>query len=150
MRVQYADDALTEVSKQADRLTEAFQNRYNAHLDFAIQMARLSPAFALNKAVLGLGGTGVERHARFREAFDRAKIQLRDFYWKEIGRRGFSRADRQKYGEWSMGEIPRLDYRDAWPDAEVTSALLKMMVIVIWGLVFFAGAYVSLLRFDVR
>ena len=52
MRVQYAADARTEFVAQVEKLTEAFQNRYDSHLDLAMGLAGFSPAFALNRATI--------------------------------------------------------------------------------------------------
>ena len=46
--------------------------------------------------------------------------------------------------------MPLFRYRETWPEEEVRSALVDVAVLAIWGLVFFAGAYVVVLRYDLR
>ncbi len=146
-------EANQTINSQWDRLDEAFRNRYNARLDLAVALARLSPAFALKNATVLLAGTGVDRHRRFFTAYDLyRKRYLEEFYLGVFYRDWLRRVRPEKYGEyqWDVSDMPRFAYQEVWSGGDVQRALIGVGVIAVWGLVFFAGAYVAMVRYDLR
>jgi hypothetical protein len=121
-------------------------------LDLAVFLARFSPSFALNSAAVRLAGTGVNRHRRFLDVFNLTRDRLEEWYWDELVKSGLSEANPQKYGKYeaNLSGIPRLPYRETWPGEDVQAALIDMGVLARGGLIFFAGAYVTMLRYDLR
>lgn len=140
-----------KVRSEARRVEEAFQNRYSARLDLAIFLARISPAYALNNATARLARTGMDRHRRFLEAMTTTRGLLNDWYWGERMQQGMSWAYPEKY-EWDQdfSDVPRFTYRETWPDADLQTALVDIGMLALWGIVFFVGAYVAMLRYDLR
>lgn len=57
-----------------------------------------------------------------------------------------------KYGEpkWDISDMPRFAYQEAWPEEDVQLAFNDIGVLTLWGIVFFVGAYVAMLRYDLR
>lgn len=144
-----ADDFVTS---QRTRLEEAFHNRYNARLALAVTLARFSPAFAVKNAAVRLAGTGLNRQQRFETAYDR-HVERGNVWYREASTLDRLRgAHPEKYGErkWDVSDMPRFTYRETWPGEEVETALIDIGILAVWGLVFFAGAYVGILRYDVR
>ena len=141
---------MTEVAS----LDEDFRNRYNARLELAVALARLSPAFAFKNATIRLAGTGIDRHQRFESAFMRDYINGEYWAWltKTHDLDRLRRYHPEKYGEptWTLSGLPRFAYREFWPEEEVQMALIDIGVLAIWGLAFFAGAWVAMLRYDLR
>ena len=141
------------VDAKLARLDEAFRNRYRARLDLAILLGRLSPAFALNNATVCLAETGMDRHRRFADATD--------FYYREAYRTWMARtknrdrmrgANPKKYGEykWDVSDMPGFTYQWVWPETSAQTALVDMGVMLVWAVMLFAGAYVAILRYDLR
>jgi ABC-type transport system involved in multi-copper enzyme maturation permease subunit len=145
-------EMLAKVNPDLKHLEDAFRNRYNARLELAALMARFSPAFALNNATVWLAGTGVERHRRFLEAYHLARDRLTDWNWEKQTQRGLSEANPQKHGNYvlNLSDIPRVSYQETWPGEEIHTALVDAGVLALWGLAFFVGAYVAMLRYDLR
>ncbi len=137
---------------QFDRLDEAFRNRYTARSELAVTLARFSPAFALKNATVRLAGTGLDRHRRFESAGDQHTDRDRAWLWKTFFLDVLRRTKPEKYGEhrWDLSDMPRFMYREVWPGEDVRSALVDVGILALWGLVFFVGAYVGMLRYDVR
>ncbi len=137
---------------RADQFRANFRNRYNARLDLAMVLARLSPAFAFNSATLRLAGTGLERHQRFLEIAHQTRDSQSDWYWRHYMQKALGRADPEKYRkyDWDLSDFPRLVYRETWPEEDVQAAMVDIGMLGLWGLVFFVGASVALLRYDLR
>jgi hypothetical protein len=146
-------DARAQTRSQYDRLDETFRNRYNARLDLAIALARLSPAFALNNATVRLAGTGVDRHRRFLESFHMyLEGQRFDWFVRTKDRDMLRQAHPAKHGKfkWDVSDMPRFTYRETWPGEDIRTALVDIGMLAVWGLIFFVGAYVAMLRYDLR
>lgn len=134
------------------KLDQEYENRYNARADLAQTLAAFSPAFLLRESLAKLCGTGLDRHRRFEQRFVEYReewgVWIREDSWKGE----FSNAWREKYGEheWDTSDMPLFTYRDAWPTSELQDILVNVGLMGGWCLLFFAGAFVSMLRYDPR
>ena len=135
-----------------DRLDEAFQNLYNARQDLAVVLARVSPTFALKNATVRLAGTGLDRQRRFLSVYARFRDQWSSWWRTTKDRDRLRKSHPAKYGQhkWDISNIPIFTYRETWPEEDVRAALVDIGILGLWALFFFLGAYVALLRFDVR
>ena len=132
---------------------EWFEVRYNARLNLASALARLSPAFAFHNAVVRLAGTGIDRHRRFKTTFKRDYLRvLWAWLYASQSIDGFRENWPAKYGypNRDFSDMPRLTYRETWPEAELQESLIDVALLALWGLAFFVGAYVAMLRYDLR
>ena len=137
---------------QHAHLDREFRNRYDARLELAVAVATLSPAFAFNDATVRLAGSGLERQRRFSATFDEFREEYVEWYGRTSTRTNLQRSDPGKHGEykWDISDMPRLLYREAWPEEEIQAALIHIGVLIAWGLIFLVGAYVAVLRYDPR
>ncbi|OGG56123.1 MAG: hypothetical protein A3F84_28715 [Candidatus Handelsmanbacteria bacterium RIFCSPLOWO2_12_FULL_64_10] len=133
-------------------IDEDFRNRYNARLSLSVTLARLSPAFVLKNAVVRLTGTGIDRHQRFEGAFEVNNRERGVWEDKASDLSNLRWVYPEKYGKprWDISDMPRFAYREVWPQEDLQAALIDVGVLVLWGVVFFAGAYLKMLRYDVR
>jgi len=140
------------VREAAKPLEEAFRNRYRARLGLAVLLARLSPAFALNSATARLAGTGTDRHQRFMDAFNQTRDLLGEWYRNTSMNTQLYRANPKKYADRKpdFSDLPRVNYRETWPDADLQTAMIDIGILAVWGVFLFLGAYVALLRYDFR
>ena len=147
------DRVEAESRPDVDQLERRFRNRYQTRMDLAVLLARISPAFAFKNATVNLAGTGTERHRRFSDSFVRYFTE-QYFTWRRVwgDAYGLKRANPDKYGkhEWDISGLPRFMYREAWPENELRATLVDVGVMALWGLLFFTGAFVATLRYDVR
>jgi len=138
--------------KSAD-LVRTFRNQQDAWLDTGAAIARISPAFALQNALVSLSGSGLGRHRRFLDAYLQYLYQEED--WKDAT---FTRDQIRRQGppgkhppfKWDVSDIPRFDYVDDWPSSDFLTALVDVGVLAGWGVVFFAAAWIRMLRYDLR
>ena len=135
-----------------DRMDEAFRNRYNARRNLAATLASVSPAFALKNVTVRLAGTGIDRQQRFMRAFTQYAEQHKQWWIKTKDRDLLRQARPEKYGEykWDISDMPRFTYHEIWPEKDIQTALMDIGILALWGLFFFAGAYVAILRYDLR
>jgi ABC-2 type transport system permease protein len=135
------------------RYEELMRPYYDARLNLALTLARLSPAFAFHNAVTRLAGAGIDRHQRFETAFTKDYMKLySDWYFTFLHLNLFRENHPDKYGEykWDISDMPRFNYREAWPEVELHATFVDLGLLALWGLAFFAGAYVMMLRYDLR
>ena len=152
MRGSLRDKFVAELEPQTDRLKADFRNRYDTRLALATGIARISPAFAIHNMTIRLAGTGIDRHRRFVEAYERARARQSNWYWKHTIQQGLSWANPEKYGkyDYDLSDLPRLVFEETWEDADIHAAFVDLGMLVLWGIVYFTGAFVGVLRYDVR
>jgi hypothetical protein len=58
----------------------------------------------------------------------------------------------EKYGEdkWNLSNMPRFSYQQAWPELDIQTALVDIISLAFWGMLFFAGACVAMPKYDSR
>ncbi|MDP6779941.1 MAG: ABC transporter permease subunit [Candidatus Latescibacteria bacterium] len=134
------------------RAREKYSNRARDRIGFATGLARLSPAFALSYAAVGLAGTGIDRHQRFEEAYSQYMAVRDVWYLKTDVKLRLQRALPEKYGEyrWDVSDIPRFSYVEQPPDSDIGNALPDLIALVAWALLFLVGAAIALSRYDLR
>ncbi|OGG49017.1 MAG: hypothetical protein A3F84_14370 [Candidatus Handelsmanbacteria bacterium RIFCSPLOWO2_12_FULL_64_10] len=134
------------------RVEESFRNRYKARLDLAVLLARFSPAFALKNALVRLAGAGLDRQRRFEEVYRQHKERNEAWYRGASERSRLRQVYPAKYGkpQWDVSDMPRFAYRETWPGGDVQTALMDVGMLILWGALFFLGAYVAILRYDLR
>lgn len=150
---QTREDGWQRSRPAEDRLGEAFRNRYNARLNLAVALARLSPAFAFRNATVRLSGTGIDPYRRFQEAFEVFRRQSHQRWVADAKNQDWlKRANPEKYGErkWDVSGLPRFEYRETRLGEDIRTAVVDLGILAGWGLVFFAGAYAAMLRYDMR
>ena len=129
----------------------AFRNRYEARLDLAVLLARLSPAFALKNGTARLAGTGPDRHRRFHDAVILTRERTAGEWYPEIKKKvQLHNAYPEKYDPPDFSDLPQMQYQETWPDEDVQTAIVDMGWLALWGVFFFLGAYLRLLRYDFR
>ena len=129
------------------KLDRFYQEEFHTQTEASKTLSRLSPAASFTYAVTELAGTGVSRFAAFRQAHERFGHDFGEFA-EDIGNR---RGDdgRMPAGWFQAGAVPafqmvRTRLADAWSRISVDLLLLG-----VYNLLFFMGAYVFFLRYDV-
>ena len=149
---QSRKEAEERVRSQSVRIDEMFRNRYNTRQTLATSLARISPAFALRNATIRLAGAGTDRQRRFMSAFTRYAEQYRQWWIKTKDLYRLREYHPAKYGksEWNVSDMPRFTYQQTWPQEDIQTALIDLGILALWALFCLLGAYVSLLRYDLR
>ena len=135
------------------RVDEWLSNRYNARLDLATSLAQLSPTFIFHRGTVRLAGAGIDRHQRFEGAF---KQDFLSVFWNWLHTAQhislFQEAHPVKYGQpvRDFSDMPSFTYREPWPHKELQKACFDLGFLALWGLAFYVGASMSMIRYDLR
>lgn len=138
------------------RLEEERRNLRQRQQDLALGLARWSPAAALSLASTHLAGTSLalprhflEQAAAYREVFERFKKAKGSV---SGGIRIMVRTAGEQPEETAIdpSEMPVFEYRSPPAAALLRDAVLDLGLLALYNLLFFAGAFVAFLRYDVR
>ena len=135
---------------ELNRIDTLYENQRNLQAEIARNISRLSPVSCLIHIMAEMSNTGFAEYREWQETKSRFK-QLID---REIS----AKMDIIQFGNMSLvgGKIdrtaatPRLEYRPVRLDRVVSMVWPDVLVLLIYGVLFFAGAYAIFLRYDVR
>jgi ABC-type transport system involved in multi-copper enzyme maturation permease subunit len=133
------DEALEE---RESKVMYSYQAALHRQIRLAVNIARLSPAFAYVHSAMELSGTGVERHTRFLRFLDEYRRAFRD-YFDDLERRGVQVVtDFEAVPEFSFAEEPLgSTIKRIIPDLGLIGGVMVAL---------FASAYFSFTKYDVR
>lgn len=153
---ELADTREEEERKFASQLNENRRNREQVQHKIALNIARISPAASYSLASADLAGTSLELKQRFINSANTYQESYAKFIAEKTG--GMSG------GWWSRGggdnaeardpidpyELPTYSYEEPPASELIAGALPDLGVLIMFNLVFFAGAFVAFLKYDVR
>lgn len=118
-------------NSEREMLAEDYRNRFNRLVTVSRNITRISPAAAFTFLATDVMGTGMAEERRLKRAFLRYRDILRD--WDE------------------KGDRPVLSYqRSSVKEALGPGGLSNCLILVLFNILFFTGAHVAFLRYDVR
>jgi len=116
-----------------DKLTEDYRNRFNRLVKVSQNITRFSPTAAFTFLATDIMGTGMAEERRLK----RAVLQYKDIL-----------------GDWDMdekGKNPDLGYqRSSVKEVLGQGGLSNCLILILFNILFFTGAHVAFLRYDVR
>lgn len=123
--------AIERANSERETLAEDYRNRFNRLVKVSRNITRISPAAAFTFLATDITGTGMFEERRLKSAF----LQYRDMLlnWNE------------------KGERPAFAYqRSSVQEALGQGGLSNCLILVLFNILFFSGAYVAFLRYDAR
>jgi ABC-2 type transport system permease protein len=146
---QFIEDRDHENDRKIDEynsgLETEFQAKRKMQEKIAINLARISPASALMFGAMNLGGTGIDEHQRFLSSIKNYKPAWAKWAGDNTIHNLASAAKKP-----DLSDMPRHSFTPETLGQSVRRALPDFVVLTLLVVVFFAGAYVSFLRYDVR
>lgn len=144
---------LTEEATVNERVNEAHVNAQIAQIQLARSVTRVSPASSVRYAIESLAGTGFTRHVQFLVQVRRYADEFRTFLVET------DRADPESPHAIGPEEgtsqkpvrfvsIPKFEDRISFSGA-YNAAVTDIMLLLVFFVVLFAGAFLSFLRVDV-
>ncbi len=123
--------AIERANSEREMLAEDYRNRFNRLVTVSKNISRISPAAAFTFLATDITGTGMLEERRLKRAF----LQYRDTLWN-----------------WNeKGERPAFSYqRCSAQEALGLGGLSNGLILVLFNILFFTGAYVAFLRYDAR
>lgn len=133
-------------------VTESYKRQKAAQVKLAANLSRLSPLGSLTFGMTHLAGTGLddaqELDQRARQFHNDVSRDVHSVGWKDmIPGKGM----RMTFGRWiTFDEVPRFQHQGRSLSESFQSCWFDITLLVLFNLLFFAGAYVAFLRYDVR
>ena len=119
---------------EIDKLNEDYRNRFNRLVKVSQNITRISPAPAFTFLATDIMGTGMAEERRLK----RAVLQYRNILYTNENRDGKSKPPIFNYKRSSVKEILG------------RGGLSNFLILILFNILFFTGAYVAFLRYDVR
>ena len=127
------DEIDSRLRAENDKLTEDYRNCFNRLAKVSQNITRISPAAAFTFLVTDIMGTGMAEERKLK----RAVLQYKDIL-----------------GDWDMdekGKNPDLGYqRSSIKEVLGQGFLSNCLILILFNILFFTGAHVAFLRYDVR
>ena len=144
------DQFAARLNSDLDRIDAAFDEQRAGQAAAARAIARLSPVSCLVHVLTELAGTGFSEEAAWRETRSRYK-QLID---RDVARNmDMTRFKNLSYGGAKIDRkapAPKLPAAPVPLETRLAAVWVDLVLLVIYGLIFFTAAYVKFLRYDVR
>jgi ABC-type transport system involved in multi-copper enzyme maturation permease subunit len=148
---QFIQDYQQELTSKIDENNAALERDYQqmkrAQQSLAVNLSRISPASALTFGSMTLARTGVDD-------FDRFLASVRAYkpiYTKWINSKlGQSINFTGEAAQIKIDDMPQHVYEPQWLSRSLVRTIPDFALLAVMIIVFFVGAYVSFLRYDVR
>ncbi len=140
----------------ARRLNEDRQNRDMARQSLALGIARLSPTSVFSLATSNLAGTSLALKARYLESANRYRDSYAQFIEDETGRKSrvsitFRTGQEQEEPDpIDPYEMPVFEYGGPLTRDLIGGSMIDLGLLALFNVIFFTGAFVAFLRYDVR
>lgn len=141
----------------AQRIREEYWRRLVHQIDVAQRATQVSPVAAFRYLGEAFSGTGVLRHRTFLDQVQKYRRRLFDFVNREDAKDpesthellpGYMKTISQR--PVRPEEVPRFVYREASLGDRISEATRSAALLLFFNVIFFAGAYWSFRRYDVR
>jgi ABC-type transport system involved in multi-copper enzyme maturation permease subunit len=141
-------------SEFADRLTEQRRNQEARQQRLAFGLARISPAASFSLAATNLAGSSLNLKGHYQEEARRYQEIYARFMREKTGGGVFSFRrlgdEEEPPKPIDPREVPEFLYQQPPLGEVVQASILDFGILIFFNLLFFAGAFVAFLRYDVR
>jgi ABC-type transport system involved in multi-copper enzyme maturation permease subunit len=153
---QLADERQRKLAELDARLSEERRNRQTTQQRLALGIARLSPASAFSLAAAGLAGTSLDLPEHHMSQVAAYQERYAAFQQQKTGRSSggirmvIKTGDEEEPGPIDPAELPAFVWRPQTTGEVVQAGVFDLSVLALFNLLFFSGAFVAFLRYDVR
>jgi hypothetical protein len=153
-----AEERARKIGALDARLNEERANRQHWQQRLALGLARVSPASTFSLAAARLAGTSLDLQESYRAAVSAYQERFAAFQQEKTGRSGggmrmvikMGDDEEEEPGAIDLAELPAFVWEPR-PVQEVLSAgILDVSLLAFFNVLFFAGAFLAFLRYDVR
>jgi len=155
---ELANDRQRQIRSLDERLGEERRNRQQSQQSLALGIARISPASTFSLAVSNLAGTSLTLPQEYLNQVSAYQERFAAFQTEKTGRSAGGIRMMIKFGDEEEDEPGPIDPSElpafVWtppPTAEVIRAgIFDLSLLGLFNILFFSGAFVAFLRYDVR
>ena len=130
-------------------LEEEHQAKSRKQQQLALNLSRISPVSTMTFGAMRLGKTGIEEHERFLNSVKTYKPAFTKWVNSKM-MKSINFNDPANQPKPDISDMPRHEFKPESLRVSFAKALPDFLVMVLMIIVFFAGAFVSFLRYDVR
>jgi ABC-type transport system involved in multi-copper enzyme maturation permease subunit len=152
-----ADEREKKLRDLSSRLNEERNNKLDVRNNLGFTLARISPASSYTFASSSLAGTSMQLEDEYKNALNDYQTKYGDFMFEKTGMRtsGFMRFQKIEDGaempeSINANEIPQFEYKSAALSSILPAVVLDAGLLVLFNIIFFAGAFISFRKYDVR
>ena len=146
---EYQQDLTSKIDENNAALERDYQARKTSQERLAINISRISPASALMFSTMSLARTGLDEHEQFLASIRAYKPS----FTKWVNSRMMKSIDFTGGGQTGkvvLTDMPQHKFEPESLSKSLARTLPDFGLMVVLIIVFFAGAYVSFLKYDVR
>ena len=147
---QRREDLRKEVNKATGEIIRDYEQRLRQQVDIARTLTRLSPVASYAYANTDIGETGV-RHER--NLVNALRVYQRQFsryiLEQQADMEGFGFGNQQDDEEFSIDDMPVFKFRPESLEGRLSARTIDILLLLVFAVLFFMGAFVSFLRTDI-
>ncbi|MGD8377512.1 MAG: ABC transporter permease [Acidobacteriota bacterium] len=155
---ELAEQRQRKIAALDARLAEERANRQHWQQRLALGLARVSPASTFSLASSELAGTSLELPEYYRDRLGAYQERFAAFQQEKTGRSSggirmvvkMGNEEEEEPGPIDLAELPEFVFEPQPVRKVLQGSLLDLSLLAFFNLLFFAGAFVSFLRYDVR
>jgi ABC-2 type transport system permease protein len=142
------------------RLDEERYNSQKRQEKWGFNLARISPATSLSLAMSALSGTSLNLKNAYHENALAYQESFGQFLIEKLGSIPFARMRRVTYNSdgspqdkpkpINPSELPVFEFKPISLGVSIAASVVDIGLLILFNLVFFAGAYAAFLRYDLR
>jgi ABC-type transport system involved in multi-copper enzyme maturation permease subunit len=141
-------DLTTRIDENNAALERDYQQMRRAQQNLAINLSRISPASAMTFGSMTLARTGIDDSARFLASVRAYKPIYTKWVNSKLGQSVNLQTGEQS--KINIDDMPQHVYKPEWMSRSLVRTIPDFALLAVMIIVFFVGAYVSFLRYDVR
>jgi ABC-2 type transport system permease protein len=150
--IQYIQNLQQELTAKIDEnnaaLERDYQQKKRAQQSLAINLSRISPASALTFGSMTLARTGVDEYEHFLASVRGYKPIYTK--WANSKLSGGINLQTGEMTNIKLDDMPQHVYQPEWLSRSLVRTIPDFALLLVMIIVFFVGAYVSFLHYDVR
>jgi hypothetical protein len=151
------DERDKKMQEFSGKLNEDRTNRQNVQQQLAFNLARVSPATTFSLLATTLSGTSLQLKEKFRNEATSYQQAYANFIKAKTGLVPGGRmmvfrmeVNGEKPKQIDPYEMPVFEYHPFTLNDVFSSSMIDFGLLVVFNLLFFIGAYVAFIRYDVR
>jgi ABC-type transport system involved in multi-copper enzyme maturation permease subunit len=155
---ELAEERQRRLAELDSRLTEERHNRQLLQQRLALGIARLSPASAFSLATAHLAGTSLDLPEHYLSQVNAYQERFAAFQQEKTGRSGggirmvikMGDEEEDEPGPIDPAELPAFVFNPPSLGSVLRAGVFDLSLLAFFNLLFFSGAFVAFLRYDVR
>jgi len=139
-------EAQAEIDQAHRKVDEHFKRGLDAQIVLAKNLSKASPLSPFVYSVADISDTGVKERDHFLKTLSLYKDKWTQYVYSKI-----TVGSVQGGGEqFDTSDYPKFIYEESPLNDRIKGIFTDLLILAVWNILFFMGAYLSFLRYDVR